>query len=88
MRDRDNEEEVGDWILARCQKKDKKTTEINLAARAFDSGVYSCWPCAVFVDGLQTGRFLFVCLASGPLSCPVSCWVLAAFVLSQTGTVS
>lgn len=65
-----------------------KTTEINLVVLAFDSEVYSGWPCAVFLDGLQTGRFLIVCLAGGPLSCPASCWVLAAFVLSQTGAVS
>lgn len=74
--------------IGQMSKKGSKTTETNLVALAFGSGVYSCWPCAVFVDGLQTGRFLIVCLAGGGLSCPGSCWVLAAFVLSQTGAVS
>lgn len=50
--------------------------------------MFSRWPRVVFVDGLQTWRFLFVCLAGGGLSCPVSCWVLAAFIFSQTGAVS
>lgn len=76
-------------MLASCQKNKKKNpTEINLVALAFGGWVYSCWPCAVFVDGLQTWRFLAVCLAGGGPSCPVSCWALAAFVLSQTGAVS
>lgn len=65
-----------------------RITEMNLVALAFGGCVYSCWPCVVFVDGLQTWRFLIVCLAGAGLSCPVSCWALAAFILSQTRPVS
>lgn len=61
---------------------------MNLVVLAFGGCVYSCWPCVVFVDGLQMWRFLIVCLAGGELSCQVSCWALAVFILSQTGVVS
>lgn len=66
---------------------DSRRTETNVVALAFGGWVYSGWPCAVCVDGLQTWWFLIVRLAGGGLSCPVSCWALAAFVLSQTGAV-
>lgn len=65
-----------------------RRTETNVVALAFGGWLYSCRPCAVCVGGLQTWGFLNVCLAGGGLSCPVSCWALAAFVLSQTGAAS
>ena len=61
------------------------TSGMNLVVLAFGGCVYSC---AVFVDGLQTWRFLIVCLAGGRLSCQGSCWALAVFILSQTGVVN